>query len=83
MLMPGSPHTAGHGNRGRLWRPSRGEHSCKRPVIAGLSIARRCRKNDLAVQVPQRLRSQFVALGQSITRHPCRLPFIASPARPL
>ena len=36
MLMPGSPHIAGHGNRGRLWRPSRGEHSCKRPVIAGL-----------------------------------------------
>ena len=35
MLMPGSPHAAGHGNRGRLWRPSRGEHSCKRPVIAG------------------------------------------------
>jgi hypothetical protein len=36
MLMPGSPHTAGHGNRGRLWRPSGGEDSCKRPVIADL-----------------------------------------------
>jgi hypothetical protein len=24
-----------------------------------------------------------VALGQSITRYPCRLPIVASPARPL
>ena len=41
MLMPGSPHTARPAclrwprDRGRLWLPPRGEHSCKKSGCSG------------------------------------------------
>ena len=89
MLMPGSPHTARPAclrwppepwsSMAAATRSAQLQAACD----AGLRPRPECRKNDLAVQVPQRLRSQFVALGRSITRHRCWLPVIACPARPL